>query len=101
MTITNSQSGTNVHEIAAGIYRISTPVSTIPGGFTFNQILVVDEQGRHEKAVARRQTRQIALSRIGPGRARLGDVRLHRAIHRQPDAFLRRLDRRIRRRVGR
>jgi flavorubredoxin len=44
MTITNSQSGTNVHEIAAGIYRISTPVSTIPGGFTFNQILVVDEQ---------------------------------------------------------
>jgi flavorubredoxin len=44
MTITNSQSGTNVHEIAAGIYRISTPVSTIPGGITFNQILVVDEQ---------------------------------------------------------
>jgi flavorubredoxin len=44
MTITNSQSGTNVHEIAAGIYRISTPVSAIPGGFTFNQILVVDEQ---------------------------------------------------------
>jgi len=44
MTITNSESGTNVHEIAAGIYRISTPVSTIPGGFTFNQILVVDDE---------------------------------------------------------
>jgi flavorubredoxin len=45
MTITNAQSGTNVHEIAAGIFRISTPVSPnqIPGGFTFNQILVVDD----------------------------------------------------------
>ena len=26
MTITNSQSGTNVHEVADGIYRINTPV---------------------------------------------------------------------------
>jgi flavorubredoxin len=36
---------TNVHEIAAGIYRISTPVppSVMPGGFTFNQFLLVDE----------------------------------------------------------
>ena len=43
MTVTNSQSGTNVHEIASGIYRISTPVppSVIPGGFTFNQYLLV------------------------------------------------------------
>jgi flavorubredoxin len=46
MTVTNAQSGTNVHEIAAGIFRISTPVppSQIPGGFTFNQILIVDEE---------------------------------------------------------
>jgi flavorubredoxin len=46
MSVTNSMSGTNVHEIAAGIFRISTPVppSQMPGGFTFNQILVVDEQ---------------------------------------------------------
>jgi flavorubredoxin len=45
MTVTNASSGTNVHEIAAGIFRISTPVppSQMPGGFTFNQILVVDE----------------------------------------------------------
>lgn len=45
MTITNKVSGTNVHEIAAGVYRISTPVppSAMPGGFTFNQILLVDE----------------------------------------------------------
>jgi flavorubredoxin len=46
MTVTNSQSGTNVHEIAAGIYRISTPIppGLVPGGFTFNQILIDDEQ---------------------------------------------------------
>lgn len=45
MTVTNSQSGTNVHEIADGIFRISTPVppEAMPGGFTFNQILVRDE----------------------------------------------------------
>jgi len=45
MTVTNSTTGTNVHEIADGIFRISTPIppSEIPGGFTFNQILVVDE----------------------------------------------------------
>lgn len=45
MTITNAASGTNVHEIAPGVFRISTPVSPalIPGGFTFNQILVVDD----------------------------------------------------------
>ncbi|HEX7668489.1 MAG TPA: MBL fold metallo-hydrolase [Polyangiaceae bacterium] len=44
MTVTNSESRTSVHEIAAGIYRISTPVDQIPGGFTFNQILVVDDE---------------------------------------------------------
>ena len=26
MTITNRQSGTNVHEVADGIYRINTPI---------------------------------------------------------------------------
>ena len=43
--ITNSESGTNVHEIAEGIYRISTPVA-LPGGvggFNFNQYLIVDD----------------------------------------------------------
>jgi hypothetical protein len=29
--ITNQESGTNIHEIADGIYRINTPV-TLPGG---------------------------------------------------------------------
>ena len=45
MAITNSESGTNVHEIADGIYRIHTPV-TIPGGggFSLNQYLIVDDE---------------------------------------------------------
>ena len=44
MAITNVSAGTNVEEIADGVYRINTPVSLIPGGFSFNQYLVVDEQ---------------------------------------------------------
>jgi flavorubredoxin len=44
MTITNAFSGTNVHEIADGIFRINTPTDTVPGGFSFNQYLVLDEQ---------------------------------------------------------
>lgn len=43
--ITNTQSGTNVHEIADGIYRINTPVAIPdgPGGFNFNQYLILDD----------------------------------------------------------
>lgn len=44
MTITNIASGTNVHEIAENIYRINSPISTIPGGFSFNQYLILDDQ---------------------------------------------------------
>lgn len=44
MTITNKQSGTNVHEVADGIYRINTPVAMEPGGFSFNQYLIVDDE---------------------------------------------------------
>jgi flavorubredoxin len=44
MTITNSQSGTNVHEVADRIYRINTPVQMAGGGgFSFNQYLLVDD----------------------------------------------------------
>jgi len=45
MAITNTQSGTNVHEVADGIYRINTPVMMDggPGGFSFNQYLAVDD----------------------------------------------------------
>jgi flavorubredoxin len=46
MIVTNTQSGTNVHEIAEGIYRINTPLSeqVAPGGFSFNQYLIVDDE---------------------------------------------------------
>jgi flavorubredoxin len=44
MAITNADAGTNVHEIADGIYRISTPVQIPGGGFSFNQYLVVDDE---------------------------------------------------------
>lgn len=40
LLITNTQTGTSVDEIAAGIYRISTPLDVIPGGFTFNSFLL-------------------------------------------------------------
>ncbi len=45
MTVTNRQSGTNVQDVADGVYRINTPVS-IPGagGFSFNQYLIVDDE---------------------------------------------------------
>ncbi len=44
--ITNQQTGTTVDEVAAGIFRISTPVDipALPGGFTFNQYLVADDE---------------------------------------------------------
>jgi flavorubredoxin len=44
--ITNGASGTRIDEIADGIYRISTPVpaSEMPGGFSFNQYLIEDEE---------------------------------------------------------
>ena len=42
--ITNPQSGTRVDEVAPAVYRIATPVTILPGGFSFNQYLLVDEQ---------------------------------------------------------
>jgi flavorubredoxin len=45
MTVTNASTGTNVHEIADGIYRINTPVALPDGsGFSFNQYLIVDDE---------------------------------------------------------
>lgn len=43
--ITSPQTGTNVHEIADGIYRINTPVD-LPDGqaFSFNQYLLLDDE---------------------------------------------------------
>ena len=43
--ITNSTGGTNLHEIASGIYRINTPVRNPDGSeFNFNQYLVIDDE---------------------------------------------------------
>ena len=43
--ITNAASGTNLHEIAAGIYRINTPLALPDGsGFSFNQYLIADDE---------------------------------------------------------
>jgi flavorubredoxin len=46
MSVTNSESGTNIHEVADGIYRINTPLppSVAPGGFSFNQYLILDDE---------------------------------------------------------
>lgn len=47
MSITNSESGTQIDEISRGIYRISTPVRPgpqMPPGFSFNQFLIAAEQ---------------------------------------------------------
>jgi len=44
--LTNPHTGTNIHEIADGIYRINTPIE-LPdgaGAFSFNQYLVVDDE---------------------------------------------------------
>ena len=43
--ITDPQTGTNVHEVADGIYRINTPI-VLPGAmaFNFNQYLLVDDE---------------------------------------------------------
>jgi flavorubredoxin len=42
--ITNTQSGTRIEEVAEGIYQIHTPVTLLPGGFSFNQYLLLDEE---------------------------------------------------------
>jgi flavorubredoxin len=42
----SNPSGTRIDEIASGIFRISTavPPAAIPGGFTFNQYLIADDE---------------------------------------------------------
>jgi flavorubredoxin len=44
MAHTDTTTGTRIDEVGDGIYRISTPVAAIPGGFTFNQYLLVDDE---------------------------------------------------------
>jgi flavorubredoxin len=42
--ITNTDTGTRVDEVARGVYRISTRLDVIPGGFTFNSYLIADDE---------------------------------------------------------
>lgn len=42
--IVNGQSNTTVDEVASGVFRISTPLDVIPGGFTFNSYLIADDE---------------------------------------------------------
>jgi flavorubredoxin len=41
--ITSSEAGTNIQEVADGIYRINTPVALPDSAFSFNQYLIVDD----------------------------------------------------------
>jgi flavorubredoxin len=43
MTITNRDAGTRIDEVEDRIYRISTPLPQVPGGFSFNQYLIDDD----------------------------------------------------------
>lgn len=42
--ITNAVSGTRIEEVAGDIYRINTPLDIVPGGFSVNQYLIVDDE---------------------------------------------------------
>ena len=42
--ITNQETSTRIDEVAAGIYRICTPLDVIPGGFTFNSYLLTADE---------------------------------------------------------
>jgi flavorubredoxin len=44
MARTNQQAGTRIDEIAERIYRVSTPIPEPSPGFSFNQILIEDEE---------------------------------------------------------
>ncbi len=75
MKVTNTQSGTNVHEIAEGVYRINTPLSAqvVPDGFSFNQYLIVDDEPLLFHTGQRRMfplVREAVASIIAPERLR-------------------------------
>ena len=65
--VTDPQTGTNVHEVADGIYRINTPIA-LPGAmaFNFNQYLLVDD----EPLLFHTGPRQLFAARAPGGRLR-------------------------------
>jgi flavorubredoxin len=44
MTVVDTETGTRVDEIAPDIFRINTPMRHIPGGFSYNQYLLRDDE---------------------------------------------------------
>jgi flavorubredoxin len=66
----SAESDTRTDEIAAGIYRIATPVppSVAPGGFSFSQYLIVDDQPLLFHTGLRRTFPQVrgAIARVMP-----------------------------------
>jgi flavorubredoxin len=44
MSKVSNSYGTTIDEINDGIYRISSPLTDVPGGFSFNQYLIDDEE---------------------------------------------------------
>src|SRR5262250_551938 len=65
-----SETDTRIDEIADGIYRIATPVppSVAPGGFSFNQYLIFDEEPLLFHTGLRRSFPQVrdAVARVMP-----------------------------------
>lgn len=43
MSVTNPRSETRIDEVGSDLFRVSTPFEGIPGDFSFNQYLLVDE----------------------------------------------------------
>jgi flavorubredoxin len=64
----DSESGTRIDEIADGIFRIATPVAVVPGGFSFNQFLILDDEPLLFHTGLRRIFPQVsaAISRVMP-----------------------------------
>jgi flavorubredoxin len=44
MAIVNVATGTRIDEVDDQLFRISTPVENVPGGFSFNQYLLIDDE---------------------------------------------------------
>ncbi len=44
MPIVDKETGTRVDEVAPDIFRINTPLTHVPGGFSYNQYLIRDDQ---------------------------------------------------------
>jgi flavorubredoxin len=44
MPVTHAASGTSIEEVAEQLYRINIPMPAMPGGFSFNQYLLVDDE---------------------------------------------------------